>query len=385
MRYIFIVNFLLTVFPYFAIFPGYYNQPYYVVSNILLLMVHVQPSKSWAEYFLLFLALWGGIIGVISLVMYPDMAQAILKVFTSFLMPFVVFKNMHLFIQKYEKLFRNLLALALVVWLFVAAVQMWDPHFGSVFVLSSERIEAIAESGRGVTSLAPEPTHFAIMISVLGIVLLIQGGSRYLGILALLIGNLLALSSTVLIWFLAVSALWLPFFNARFTLFVLAAMATIVIFPIEAWLFEDSRVSDIVELLRTDGFNGVLGDKSANMRFWGLVSGFILAIDNLFLATWFVPEIWDQQVITIVDRFDNVAGFSPHGPSSGYGQIAYFGGLPAIICVAGAVVCLFGQLSTGKLNRFLFLFGVVLFFNQFTLATGCFGLLLAASIVKPTG
>ena len=348
-------------------------------------MLHVQPTKNWVEHFLFFLALWGGVIAGISLVKYPDMAHAILKVFTSFLMPFVVFKNMHLFMHNYHKLFRNLLTITLVVWLVVAVVQVWDPYLGSIFILSSDRIEAIAVSGRGVTSLAPEPTHFAIMISVLGIVLLLQGGSRYLGILALLIGNLLALSSTVLIWFLAVSALWLPFYNARLAFLVLAAIAVIVTFPIEAWLFGDSRLSVIAELVRADGFNGVLGDKSANMRFWGLVGGFMLAVDNMFLPTWFVPQIWDQQMMTIVNRFDHVAGFSPHGPSSGYGQIAYFGGLPAIICVVGVVVCLFLRLGSGKLNKFLFLFGVVLFFNQFTLATGCFGLLLAASIRKPTG
>src|SRR5262249_27394612 len=99
------------------------------------------------------------------------------------------------------RLSRRIIEFSVLAWCFVAAVQTFvNPAFMTSLIGSwSEVAEGVVETGRGVLGLAPEPTHHAFHMIIVGASLMILRRSNGLASLCVADAMLLARSASALL------------------------------------------------------------------------------------------------------------------------------------------------------------------------------------------
>ena len=77
------INLYLSLFPYFQVVPGFYNQPYYLVSNILLFFLISRHKIDYVGIWFFLLAILGSLLFLVTSLMfaYPLMPLS-LPIFT---------------------------------------------------------------------------------------------------------------------------------------------------------------------------------------------------------------------------------------------------------------------------------------------------------------
>lgn len=376
MKILLVINLYLSLFPYFQVVPGFYNQPYYLVSNILLFFLISRHKIDYVGLCFFLLAILGSLLFLVTSLMFAYPLMPSLKIVLSFVLPFVIYQNTLHFLKAHPKTFKTTVLVASLIWLFIAVVQLYDPNFTQGLVVAAERIDAITKSGRGVFSLAPEPTHFAITISLLSTLLFITH-RKSIAVMFLLLGNALAVSSTVIMTII-VCFMFFSFVRMRRIIYM-----SIIIFIISASFkymeifLSDSRFINMIHLILEGGPVLLLSDHSANMRFYGIVAGFWLSVQNIGLPALMHPEFWLSQIPQLLTGFTNAREFSPHGPSSGYGQIAYFGGAIGLFLILLAAMSIYRGIRREYGAQLFFFIGAMLFINQYTISSPLFGILFA--------
>lgn len=188
---------------------------------------------------------------------------------------------------------RDLFILINLIWIIVGLVEVWFPEL--VVSFSPQR----TTSDRGVTSLAPEPTFFAVYLIFNSWILLLSSNYRLTkSIAAMLLLNLLS------IVVLAKSAMGVLFvfvgifiyasymvFNNKFNLKTIAIFLLIFVCSMElARVFlEDSRIISILNMISDRSILDIIRvDASINARIEHVVLPVHAMVDNIFLPHGYV-------------------------------------------------------------------------------------------------
>lgn len=200
-----------------------------------------------------------------------------------------------------------------ITYLIVGITQLYIPDIVSSIVIS----RGLGETGRGVTSLAPEPTFFGIFLFFISFIFLVQSEFKpsykisilvFLNIIAII---LLSKSSTVLL-FVLLSIPVILITRLRFiTLILIILLSTMTAFILYYFL-EDTRIMILFELLREQGIAKLIFiDASINDR----VANIVYPIHGFYLNN-FLPSGFHSFTETHSYLNDYYLGFFNYGSGS---------------------------------------------------------------------
>lgn len=374
------------MFPYTQILPiGSYTQPYALIlsiaASIYALPIVLKYAPVWDNLAIAGLFFIGLFSFLISCMPYPS--EQDIKSLLMYVSPLFFYAVAFGFVRINSDLFVKIVSNSAIIWLIVALVQAFiHPSFASQFVGEwSEAAEVVVESGRGVISLAPEPTHHAFHMLLIASVIYLLRGRRWLIFACIFSAFLLARSSSAFLA-LGVSAVLifilnpvrlLPYWMSFLLIFVL-------IVAIFSSRFDESdvRALQLMFVFFSDPVSIIQADYSVNMRLGGLIAGIGIVIDNFFMPAGLSNEAWLLNIPNILGRYTWLFNVSTAGIPSGIIIILYqigFFGLFFTVLIMSRIL----SVSHSLFGKYLMLTALIVFFGQYLISNPLFGLLFGCA------
>lgn len=381
--------FLLTaMFPYTQLLPlDTYTQPYsFLMGGLLFVMVgwrqvaRIPPLDGWA---LLFFAGAGLIFFVVDCL--PKFNMQEIKYLLMYVSP-LVFATTFFYVQAmHTDLTKRLVELSALCWLLVGLVQvLFDATFATFTVGEWQAAaQIVVDSGRGVLSLAPEPTHFGFHMVLMGALLYLIDGNRYLVVACLLAALLLAKSSSVLMALVIGIALTML---TRPAFFLVSAGLSAILLPLTYVAVQDAvesgpRLLYLLRLFIQDPYELLSLDRSVNTRLGGLIAAAWTILDQGFWPHGLSHLNWEQGLSNRMGAFPWLNSLSESGWPSGYLIVIYQSGLIGLAFL-GLVFYRFLLIPIGMFQKMLLLGAFSIFFLQYYISVPTFGVIYGALIFR---
>ncbi len=335
----FLFTFFLA-FPFLQLIPlSSYNQPYalliacLVFPLALLSFLHIAPG--WHSLCLISFPVIGILLFLTTC--FPYSSPQEYKYLYSYIGFPIVAVSAFYFIRHERPLVINILKKSIYIWLLVALVQY---YIKSDFMLSftglpSHTTANVVASGRGVVSMAPEPTHYGFHILVIGSALALLGaGWRTLALCIVQAVFLAKSASAVLALCCAIALVTIIGRKINFRTAILLSASTVLATALMLIIASQSRMV----ILATEFINSPMEilhrDYSLNIRLGGLFASLQHIFDNWLLPQGLSHSAWLTSAEQI--RMDNkwLMDISSVGPPSGILVILYQAGfmiLPQIL------------------------------------------------------
>lgn len=293
----------LSTIPWFGL-PFLDSQPWPVLAAVSFLFINVISSPGNIKFpkmavvllgFVVFGLLLGSFMGIqVNFEFYRGIVNYISIVF--FIIAFYQYFKLYGFPLK-------ILMFSNIVWLVIGSVQLFIPGIVSSFVALRTTV------GRGVTSLSPEPTYFAIYLFFSSWLILL--GTKYRPdkkIKVLLICNLLSMlllaKSAMVALFLAIVVFFLILQKMSFSVKSLKAGLVILLMVVFAYIgvtsfMPNTRIATLLKLMVTINPVDLIGlDASVNARFASVIVPIQGFIYNLGLPGGFMSfEVVSDQIL----------------------------------------------------------------------------------------
>lgn len=204
-----VTSFLLTLFLIFCFFPylrllplNLDSQPNALLLSLIVIILFMKTRINRDIAWLLFVLIAAVVCMIIS---WEDTLG--LRILTNYLSLFFISYATYLTLLYFKGIPYTLFKWAVGIWFAVGIIQyfIW-PSFLSFLLLRSDNVTMI-EHGRGVTSLAPEPTFYAMICLLLLIVnhLNFRNRNSYKSIIVLLVAQIFLSRSTTCFFIIAIS------------------------------------------------------------------------------------------------------------------------------------------------------------------------------------
>lgn len=378
---------VFSYFPYIQIVPlETYTQPYYVFfilfAFFLLIIFFIKRFPAVHAVSLIAFAIFGFLSFLFAV--NESMGVEEIKGLLQYILPLPLAGVSYFLVLKYGEHFRKLTSTAIVIWLSIAAVQFFiNPLFATnltgVWGVSSAI--AVIESGRGVLSLAPEPTHFALHVFALLTLAMVLGESRVRLVIGLVLLIVFSISSTLLFILLAsalISLIRIDSFERR-NLIKIAAIGGLALLGLS--FSTESRFYEIGSVIISNPVSIIALDGSVNARASGLVLGSQAIFDNVFFPHGMSNTEWLVAKEELIARSENFNQLSSSGVASGYLRPVYeigFFAIPFFLLVIRTLM----HFPRDYLQRFFILGFVGIYFMQFLISSPLFGLVYGAVLAK---
>lgn len=393
-KFIFLATVIASMFPYTQIFPlDSYTQPYALIFSIAA-SIYAFPAILKNAPVLDNVAIIGlFFVGIVSFLIscLPHPGEQDIKSLIMYVSPLFFYSVAFGFARLDISLFRKVVSYCAIVWLIVGIVQAFiHPSFASQFVGEwSDASEVVVESGRGVISLAPEPTHYAFHMILLASIIYLLCGQSWLIFSCLLSTILLARSSSAIL-VLGVSVGLLFSLNPLRLLFywLSCVLIFVLILIINLGQFDQSdiRVFQLMSVFLSDPMFIIQADHSVNARVGGLVAGMGVVFDNFFIPVGLSNEDWLLHVPYILRQHPWLFDISSAGIPSGFViilyQIGFLGVFFVYLFISRTV-----SVARSLVGMYLMFAALIVFMGQFLISNPLFGLMLgcaAASRVSPS-
>lgn len=369
------------LFPYIQLVPfSSYTQPYGFLAAAVLAMLWPGTVPGLPKLDLVLLTY----VAALGLVMFSiefagTLDQREVGFLLSYLTPLVTTAACYAFIRRSSDLVRKCVIYAIFAWLGVGVLQyLISPTFLTFLITSNSELGSdIVASGRGVIGLAPEPTHAAFHIILLGAVVTFLGGPLWVTLMALC-STLLVYRSASAILVIAIALLiWgglRPFWRS----WVLGAviLAALTARPLAQLLGDSTRIGSLMLQLSEGGLRLLIEDYSTNIRLAGMVMPIYHEFENFLMPQGLAIERWGEIRTEILSQYSWIMDLSLAGPATGWGLFIVQGGLLGVPFVVYGAFRFFGL--RGVVLGYLAVTCFVVFMNQFYVSTPAFGLVLAA-------
>jgi hypothetical protein len=382
---------LLTAFPYLQLIQfGSYTQPYSLMLAILLF-----PIMAWSvlsrlglvdQIALIGLALSGIIIFIIT--GYPYVNFQEFKYLISYVTPILLTVPILFYLNKYNIIAIKILRISVSIWLAVAVIQkLINPNF-LVFLIGQwgESVFDIVESGRGVLGLAPEPTHHAFHILLLGTCLALLDAkkqSRWLVIFCVIDAVVLAASASAILVLSMSAIIWSILYRQRLIFYISIIILLIFGFGIIDKILVDTnvRITQLIIAVLKEPMSVLTLDYSMNVRLGGLFAVVITTLSHALAPFGMSLEAWEIARERMLNDLPWLIDLSSVGPPSGIGQLLFQAGfLGAIfICIIFRRILSF---RVGGFEKILLITTPLIFLSQYYISSPTFSLLYACALYR---
>ena len=380
----------LIAFPYLQIIPvPSYTQPFPLIIGTVLFLLNA--NAIWKMKFqdraaLICLAAVGVVLFLLTCIPYTNVQEY--KYLLSYISPLIITVAIFLVLQRSPDMCLRLLQISIAIWFCISVIQtLFDPTFAT-FTLGEwgEHSTDIVSSGRGVLGLAPEPTHHAFHIQVLGASLVLldtNNRSRWFLVACLIEAVILAASSSAILVLGFAGMLWLLLHRTRW--FVIALIVSSVAwsmnFTPDLLLKSGSRAQILISEVMANPASIMNIDYSMNIRLGGLFATLIDVTEYGFLPRGMSVDAWLNAREQILSLLPWLMDLSMTGPPSGLGLLLFQGGILVLPCV----VLIFYRILSIKLGAFeqIFLISTLfIFLFQYYISSPSFSLLYACAIYR---
>ncbi|WP_156917445.1 hypothetical protein [Salinarimonas rosea] len=372
-------------FPYVQLVPSpSYMQPYaLIVAAFLFMRTGLLGMRTMPTRDCVFLTAFAAL-GVALLLLDggPGSMQD-LKFLLNYVAPLLLVSTLFVVLRDHTAAARRGIEIAIVVWLGVALVEkIISPHVFA-FLLgtwSSVPID-MPLSARGVVSLAPEPTHYAFHILMLGAAAVLLGSRPVFPALAVAQAVLLAQSSSAILA-LALGGALLCLLWPRYVLLLAlpaaivggAGLALAIAFGI------GGRPVILLQEFLSNPVGIVTADMSVNYRLGGLAAAFAEVWNSRFLPHGLSWETWLAIRDEALREHDWLIDLSTVGPPSGIGVIAIQSGIVGLALLLAMLVRMVGA-APRAVVALLPCTAPFVFMSQYYISAPVFSLVLASAIV----
>lgn len=244
-------------------------------------------------------------------------------------------------------LVKKILEGSILIWALVGLFQLFiDRNFLTWMTPALTSSEALLESGRGVISLAPEPTHYAFHALLLGVLAFFLGlKSRYI-FLAFSQAAFLAFSTGgifVILVSLAISTLRSPSGKALYPLALFMFFGFCVTFFASNWLAE-SRIGGLFLNVLADP-TLLFADYSVNVRILGSMLSFEQMLLSLLAPHGVGNSAWRDFSAAVLQANPYLLGLSSSGPPSGIGVLLFESGYLILPFICSLLTLCFSRKS----------------------------------------
>ena len=268
-----------------------------------------------------------------------------IKYLIAYITPLLVVPPAFYLARYHKAFFLKLMQVSLFLWIGVAIIQiMFFPSFMTFLVGSwASAAEVVVQSGRGVISLAPEPTTFGFHLIIMGAIFYLLSEKYHLS--AVLASGSLFLAgsaSSVLVVLLAIGLGIIGQIRFKFIAKVILIWLPIVVvigFLVSSILnFEDLLVFRVIELvgLAIESPEILLLDASVNARLGGLYVAVVECFDRAFFPFGLSLADWLIEIDLLLEKYPFINSLSTSGFPSGYFIQLYQGGalfLPVLLYI----------------------------------------------------
>lgn len=369
------------LFPYVQLITlSSYTQPYGFLSAAMLAMLWPSTIPRLPKLdlvFLVYIASLGCVMFSIEFVRALDLREV--GFLLSYLTPLVTTAACYAFIRRSPDLVRKCVIYSIFAWLGVSVLQyLISPTFLTFLVTSNSELGSdIVASGRGVIGLAPEPTHAAFHIILLGAVVAFLGGPLWVTLMAFCSTILVYRSASAILVFVIALIIWgllRPFWRS----WILCALifGAVVARPLTNLFGESTRIGRLLAQLYDGGIGLFLEDYSTNIRLAGMFMPIYHEFKNFLTPQGMAIERWGEIRAEILPQYSWIMDLSGAGPASGWGLFIVQGGFLGVPIVIYCAYRFFGLRDV--VLSYLAVACFVVFMNQFYVSTPAFGLVLAA-------
>jgi hypothetical protein len=206
------------------------------------------------------------------------------------------------------KLFIGVIKTSIILWAGVGCIQT---YFVADFLnnfTGGRPIDHLISSGRGVTSLAPEPTHFGLIMSTFllaGIFLKLPKLYFFVCIVSIL---LFSKSSTAVLFLIMVAGTMLIILKPVKVIPLLVSLLLICYLAGKTELINtfDWRLFKLSKSFISDPMMTLMSDESVRVRLNSMWLPIYASFTNSFIPYGFDPNIWSSQVCIMEDQFGNI-------------------------------------------------------------------------------
>jgi hypothetical protein len=278
---------------------------------------------------------------------------------------------------------RLIIGASIMLWVLIGIIQLiFGPDIFVSIVLPDPQIaNDIWSSGRGVVSLAPEPTHFGFQLLLLCTALVLLRGNSLLVILAVFAVVLLSRSTTAILAIALGGILWLGSKPTRWPFLMLFGIVGIIAIQFVNMLQPSSRPIVLLQEFASLGPKALLNDFSATMRFAGIVAPIHAAISGGLVPLGLEHTNWLKLKETIVYSTEWVVDLSNIGPASGFGVVIVQLGFLSLPFISYFGWKLLSRKSNGVQTLFCSI-ATIIFLGQLYLATPTFSFVMACTIAS---
>lgn len=375
---------IFAIFPFTQIIPLHtYNQPYAVLSAILLLLAFPQALRGLPQLdrlMLVYLLLIG--ITMFLIAIPNELGVRQIQYLLAYGSPLVIVTALVFVMRSDPDRARRIVLFGILAWVGVALIQrLVSPSFLVFLASESEELAVnVLASGRGNLGLAPEPTHHGLHMLCLGGALMLLRGPLWAVALAFASALLLAMSSFAALVIALGVVLWMVLRPWRWPVLILAGGSFTLLLAYGSVLFEDdSRIGILLHLLNTYGIDTLLRDASSNARIYGIIAPATESLRGFLVPLGMEHSAWIALSDRILMQNPNIYFLSGAGPASGYGLILVQAGVFALPFLAYS----FYRLCVLDAATWRGIFPAVafsVFVGQIYLSTPSFSLVLAAAI-----
>lgn len=356
------------------------SQPYAALMGILLYIIKPVKLKTRRIKWL-----WYNFIFAVLLILVSGISIASIRpVYANFSLFFVTLMS-----YRALKILRgvpyNLFRISVWGWFLVGAMQMFvSPSFGSALLPRGD-VSAFLDSGRGVSSLAPEPTFYGIISLLLLVIhyLNFKGHKDFTRYSLLIIAQLLMSMSSTCIMILIASfflyMLWtiIKLHKYRYLFYALGVFAVLVatVTYLTEHFTSDSRIFILLSKLTEDPRLFVVLDASVNERFnnaffplYGTVHDFFLPHGYSYFPD-FIKKCMSDTNFRIFFESDYILKNKVTRIQSGIGALFFELGFMAFVAL-GAIKKIFKPIVYGnKVNRFFYFMFLIILVNAINFST----------------
>lgn len=332
-----VLTVLSITFPYVQLVPlGSYTQPYAMLLGLMVIGLSRASSirrMPWPDTgALVSFAVLGIVLFVVTCAPFRNVQEY--KYLLNYVSPLILTMACFTLLEWDWRRVGSVVSISILIWFWIGMTQaLLSAGFMTQLLGEWGGAAAdIAASGRGAIGLAPEPTHHAFHMILLGGSAILLRQPRWTIVLSAVSVLLLARSANgALVLTLAIGVA-LTVYRPRVVLLGITLFAGAILLGVGNALTAiggGNRILALLGILLSNPTVLVTEDYSTNMRIGGAIAGLLDVVESIFFPHGLSAQTWTDTRPGLLEHFPFLIDISGTGVPSGYGVLLFQAGVLA--------------------------------------------------------